>query len=105
MPALMIARSTIKNSRKFQEYAAKATESAAQYEGEVLFRGMVDRELTGKPEDHQFAVIVRFPSLGKIDEWCGSDAYQSLDALRDEAANIRITSYDLPEYVSTATLA
>ena len=94
MSALMIARITVKDPEKFQDYLAKTQEVAAPYGAELLFRGKVDRALNGA-DDHQIAVLVRFPNRDKIDEWYGSDAYQALKALRDEGADMQMTSYAL----------
>lgn len=93
MSALMIARITVKDPAKFQDYLARTQQVAAPYGAELLHRGTVGRALTGEDGDHELAVIVRFPGLEKIEEWFGSDAYQQLIALRDEGADMRMTSY------------
>jgi len=51
--------------------------------------------LTGESADHEIAIIVKFPTVAKLDEWYGSDAYQPLIALRDTGADMRITSYEV----------
>lgn len=93
MSALMIARITVKDPEKFQEYLTKTQQVAAPYGAELLYRGKVDRSLTDKDKDHELAVVVKFPNLEKINEWYESDAYQPLKALRDEGADIQMTSY------------
>ena len=95
MSALMIARITVKDPSKFQDYLARTQQVAAPYGAELLHRGKVDRALTGGDCDHELAIIVKFPSLERIDEWYGSDAYQPLMALRDEGADMRMTSYEV----------
>ncbi|MBZ0215293.1 MAG: DUF1330 domain-containing protein, partial [Fimbriimonadaceae bacterium] len=40
-------------------------------------------------------VIVRFPSLEKLNAWYASDEYQALVPLREEAANIKMTGYQI----------
>ena len=95
MSALMIATITIKNPEKFQHYLAKTQEVAAPYGAELLFRGKVDQTLTGEGTDHGLAVIVKFPSLEQINEWYRSDEYQPLIALRDEGADMKMTSYEV----------
>ncbi len=95
MSALMIATITVKDPEKFQQYLAKTQEVAAPYGAELLFRGKVDRTLTGEDKDHGLAVIVRFPSIEKINEWYGSDEYQPLIALRDEGSDMKMTSYEI----------
>ena len=95
MSALMIARITVKDPAKFQEYLAKTQAVAAPYGAELVHRGKVDKALTGEDADHELAVIVKFPSLAKIDEWYGSDAYRPLKALRDEGTTMHMTSYEV----------
>lgn len=94
MSALMIARITVRDADKFQDYLARTQKVAAPYGAELVFRGKVDRALNGA-DDHQIAVIVKFPGLDKIDAWYGSDGYQPLMALRDEGADMQMTSYEL----------
>lgn len=95
MSALMIATITVKNAEKFQEYLAKTQKVAAPYGAELLYRGKADRALTGDDADHGLTIIVKFPSLQKIDEWYGSDAYQSLIPLRNEGTDMKMISYEL----------
>lgn len=95
MSALMIARITVKDPAIFQEYLVKTQAVAASYGAELVHRGKVDKALTGESADHELAVIVKFPSLAKLDEWYGSDAYQPLKKLRDAGADMQITSYEV----------
>ncbi len=97
MRALMIARITVKDPEKFQEYLARTQKVAVPYGAELLHRGRVARALTGEEKDHELAVLVKFPSLEKIDEWYGSDAYQPLKTLRDEGAEMQMISYEVME--------
>jgi uncharacterized protein (DUF1330 family) len=91
----MIATITVKDPEIFQKYLAKTQEVAAPFGAELLFRGAVDKTLTGEDKDHRLAVIVKFPSLEKINEWYGSDAYRPLIALRDEGSDMKMTSYEI----------
>ena len=68
MSALMIARITVKDPAKFQEYLAKTQAVAAPYGAELVHRSKADKALTGESADHELAVIVKFPSLAKLDE-------------------------------------
>ena len=95
MPALLVARVTMKDPEKFKEYSDKAGPTMAEFGGERLFRAKTDKNLTGGGGDHQVTGIFRFPSLEKVDEWYASPAYQSLLALRDEAADIKMISYEM----------
>ena len=95
MSALMIAKITVKDPEKFQEYIAKTREVAATYGAELLYRGKADMVLAGESKDHDFTIIVRFPSLEKVNEWYASDAYRPLMALREEGADMQMTSYEV----------
>ena len=94
MSALMIARITVKDPAKFQDYLAKTKSLAAQFGAELLYRGKVNRALNGK-DDHALAVIAKFPSVEKLNEWYDSEAYQPLKALRDEGTDMQMTSYEV----------
>ena len=95
MSALTVARLTIKDPEKFKDYASKAPQTMEDFGGEFLFRGTADKNLTGGSGDHQVTVIYQFPSVERADQWYASQAYQSLIALRDEAVDIQIISYEL----------
>lgn len=94
MSAIMVARISIKNPEKFQQYMAKTQAVASQYGAELLFRAKSASALTGHELDHGLTVAVRFPSLEKINEWLNSEDYQPLIALREEAADMTMTSYE-----------
>lgn len=93
MNALMIATITVKDPAKFQQYIAKTQKVAAHYGAELVFRGNIARALTNHDTDHGIAIVVRFPSIEKLNEWIDSDEYQPLVALRDEGADLKMTSY------------
>lgn len=93
MSALMIARITVKDPQKFQDYLARTQQVAAPHGAELLYRGKVERALTGGGNDHELAVVVKFPSTADIDAWFDSDAYQALTSLRDAGADMQMTSY------------
>ena len=95
MSALMIANVTVKDPAKFQEYIAKTTQVAGTFGAELLVRGKADRVLSGESKDHDLTIIVKFPSLEKINEWYGSDAYKPFKTLREEAADMQMTSYEV----------
>ncbi len=94
MSALMIAKITVKDPEKFKAYFAKTQQVAAPYGAELLYRGKVDRALSGS-DDHALAVIAKFPNVEKLNAWYDSDAYQPLKALRDEGTDMQMTSYEL----------
>ncbi len=91
----MIAKITVKNPEKFQEYIAKTRDVAGAYGAELLYRGKAEKMLTGGEKDHGLTIIVKFPSLQKIDEWYKSDAYRPLMELREQGADMQMTSYEV----------
>ena len=95
MPALMIANISVVNQEKFQQYLSKTQEVARPYGAELLSRGKCDKTLTGEDRDHSLVVIVRFPSVEKLNEWHESEEYRALIPLREDAANIKMTSYEI----------
>ena len=95
MSALMIARITIKDPEKFQQYIGKTREVAAVFGAKLLYRAKADKALAGESKSHDMTIIVEFPSLEKIDEWYASDAYQPLKALREEGAEMHMPSYEV----------
>ncbi len=95
MSAFMIVTITVKNPEKLQQYIAKVQKVSAQYGAELLHRGKIGRALSGHDKDHDLAVVVRFPSIEKIDAWYDSEEYQPLIALREEGADMKITSYEV----------
>ena len=92
MSALMIARITVKDPAKFQDYLARSKRLATTFGAELLHRGEVKRALNGA-DDHQIAVIARFPSMDALEDWYDSDAYQPLKALRDAGTDMQMTAY------------
>ena len=73
----------------------KPRKSLTPYGAELLLRGKVDTTLTGEDNDHALIVIVKFPSIEKINEWYESDEYQPLIPLRDEGSEMKMTSYEI----------
>lgn len=94
MTAVMIARITVKDPAKFGEYMKKTQQVAGPFGAEMMFRGKVERPLNGDA-DHAIVVIAKFPSNEALNDWYDSDAYQPLKALRDEGADMHMTSYTL----------
>lgn len=95
MSALFISRVTIKDQTKFQDYLQRSKDLASQHGAELLANGKAPRALSGIPASHQLAVVVRFPSMAKLDAWHESKAYQDLIPLREEASDQEITVYNL----------
>ena len=95
MSAFFVATSSIKDPEKFQLYAKKAGETFARYAAEPVLRGKFEGALNGNA-DHHVVGIIKFPTVEELREWYGSDAYQALVPLRDEAADMTICMYSVP---------
>ncbi|VAV91850.1 hypothetical protein MNBD_ALPHA02-365 [hydrothermal vent metagenome] len=96
MSAFFIATVTVKDGEKFQEYAVRSKETFDISGGEIVLRGKYVAALTGKAS-HQAAAIVKFQNMNALDDWYNSKAYQALIPLRDEAADMTIVKYEVPQ--------
>jgi len=97
MPALTVARMTIKDPEKFNNYASRAPNSMETYGGEFVYGGKVDKCLSGGDADHLLTVIYKFPSLEAVNDWFASQSYQVLLSQLDGVADMEITSYEVVE--------
>lgn len=95
MTAFFVATVTVKHPGKFQEYARRAAATFAPHGGEAILRGKADRALVGSV-DHQAVGIVKFPSRDALTTWFESPEYQAIVPLRDESAEMTITTYSVP---------
>lgn len=93
MSAFFVANVRVKNPEKFQRYAQAAGQSMQPFGGSVLIKGASRRTLAG-PEGFPNLALVQFPDHDSLEAWYQSPEYQALVPLRDEAADMLITSYD-----------
>ena len=93
MAAYLVGQITVKNNDLWQEYVAGVQESLAPFDAKVLFRGQMVSILAGK-NDHDLVVVIEFADQSTLASWYGSEKYQSLVPLRDEAADVVIIAYD-----------
>ena len=92
MSALMISTINVKNREKLQEYLQMVRPIGARHGAEMLFNGPAAGVIHGEV-DHQFVVVVRFPTVSAIDAMYADADYRPLAALRDEAADMTIVKY------------
>ncbi len=92
MAAYLVGHITVKDNELWQEYMTGVAESVAPFDAEVVFRGQLVRVLAGQHE-HDLVVVIKFSDQATLDNWYGSEKYQSLIPLRDKAANVVITTY------------
>jgi len=69
---------------------------AGRHGAELIASGQAPRVLAGSGSPHQMIVIVRFPSMQALDTWHGSQAYQDIIPLREDASDQEITVYQIP---------
>ena len=96
MTAFFVAVVAVKDLAKMQDYSKKAAETFKPFGGEMVLRGKVGEVLTGSSATHQATGIASFPSMQDLKAWYASDAYQAIIPLREEAADMTITAYDVP---------
>jgi uncharacterized protein (DUF1330 family) len=92
MAAYLVGHITVKDDGLWQEYMAGVQESLAPFDCKIIFRGQLDRILAGQ-HDHNLVVVIEYPDQTTLDNWYGSEKYQSLIPLRDKAADVVITTY------------
>ena len=95
MTAFFMSTLTVKDAEKFQEYAGKAAQTFAAFDGELVIRGKAGDTLVGS-SDHQAAAVVRFPDMNALKAWYQSPDYQALIPLRDTAAEMTLVTYEEP---------
>ncbi len=94
MSAYMIATVKVKDQQKFKEYLEKAQKQAGPLGAELVVRGRLARKIHGDSGDHQVVVIIKYPNKEALDQFYDSPDYGPLEVLRDEAAEMAITSYE-----------
>ena len=93
MSAYLVGHILVKNDELWQEYVAGVRESLSPFESKIIFRGQLVSVLAGKHE-HDLVVVIEFPDYPTLNNWYHSAKYQSLIPLREEAANVVITTYE-----------
>ena len=92
MSAYLVGHISVKNDELWLEYVAGVRESLSPFESKIIFRGQLVSVLAGEHE-HDLVVVIEFPDYSTLNDWYYSEKYQSLITLREEAANVVITTY------------
>ena len=92
MPAYLIGQIKVKSEDLWQEYVEGVQESLVPFEATIVFRGKLLEVLAGQ-QDKDLVVVIEFSDQTVLNDWFISEKYQSLIALRDEAADVVITTY------------
>jgi uncharacterized protein (DUF1330 family) len=91
--AYVVGQITVKNEALWAEYRSKVPGTLAPWNAELVFRGRQVRALSGECP-HADIVVIRFTSLADADDWHNSVAYQALIPLRQDAADVVLTTYE-----------
>jgi uncharacterized protein (DUF1330 family) len=92
MTAYLIGRISIKDHTLWQQYVTGVRESLTGYNASLLFRGKKASQLAGEA-DKDHVVVIRFDNEMVLDHWFKSEKYQQLIPLRDQAADVEISSF------------
>ena len=90
--AYVVGQMTVKNPEKWAQYRSQVLATLIPFGGELVFRGEQVQSFSGV-NPHPDIVVIRFPSLDHAQGWHASAAYQSLIPLRQEAADVVLTTY------------
>lgn len=93
MPAYLIGQIQIQNNQLWQEYVSGVSESLMPFDAKIVFRGKRTSVLAGENE-HELVVVIEFSDRPTLDSWFNSPKYQTLISLRDNAADVVITTYE-----------
>ena len=93
MAAYLVGHISVKNDALWQAYVAGVRESLSSFESKIVFRGQLVSVLAGEHE-YDRVVVIEFRDHSTLDDWYHSEKYQSLIAIREEAVNVVITSYE-----------
>jgi uncharacterized protein (DUF1330 family) len=90
--AYVVGQMTVKNQEKWAEYRSQVLATLLPFGGELVFRGEKVKAFSGVCP-HPDIVVIRFPSLQAAEGWHGSEAYQKLIPLRQQAADVVLVTY------------
>ena len=93
MAAYVIGHITVKDAEKCAEYRGKISVSLARWGGEVILRGRRFAVLSGE-HPHTDTVVIRFPDANAVTNCYGSQAYQALIPIREQAAERVFVAYE-----------
>ncbi|MEP4196834.1 MAG: DUF1330 domain-containing protein [Aliishimia sp.] len=94
MTAIIVARITVIDPEKMKAYGAAAGPTVAGHEGIFTLRGKHSETLLGD-DASQAVAIIQFPSIKAAQGWFNSPEYQALQGLRDEAAKMQFSFFEV----------
>jgi uncharacterized protein (DUF1330 family) len=90
--AFVVGQMTVKHPEKWAQDRSQVLATLLPFGGALVFRGEQVQSFSGV-NPHPDIVVIRFPSLDDAQSWHASAAYQALIALRQEAADVVLTTY------------
>ena len=90
--AFVVGQMTVKQPEKWAQYRSQVLATLLPFGGELVFRGEQVQSFSGV-NPHPDIVVIRFSSLADAQGWHASAAYQALIPLRQEAADVVLTTY------------
>jgi uncharacterized protein (DUF1330 family) len=94
MAAYLIGQIKVKDQNLWNEYVADVKESLTPFDAEIIFRGTLLEVLAGQ-QDKDLVVVIKFAEQAVLNAWFTSEKYQSLIPLRDESADVVISTYQV----------
>ena len=91
--AYAVGHLTVKNAEMWAEYRKQVPATLEPWGAELVFRGKRVAVLAGELP-HTDIVVIRFPDKESVTNWHSSPAYQALIPLRQQAADMILTTYE-----------
>lgn len=92
--AYVVGQIKIIDSDKWQQYRDQVAATLVPWGGEVVFRGK-QAEVFALANPYTDIVVIQFPDLKAASSWFHGAAYQAIIPLREEAAEVVLTSYQI----------
>lgn len=93
MAVYLVGQISVKDAQLWQEYVVGVSESLTPFDAKVVFRGRRTSVLAGE-NSRDLSVVLEFSDRSSLESWFNSEKYQSLIPLRENAADVVITTYD-----------
>ena len=90
MPSYLVGQINIKDDELWSKYIDDIEASLELYDAQMIFKGNKEQLIAGTQKS---SLVVKFFKCEELTSWFNSDNYQSTIPLRDEAANVSITTY------------
>ena len=90
--AYVVGQIKIIDLDKWQQYRDQVAATLVPWGGEVVFRGK-KAEALALPNPYTDIVVIQFTDLKAASSWFNCAGYQAIIPLREEAAEVMLTSY------------